>query len=222
MRERVVGKPFVDPTSVILRRPSPDTVWLGNARRGIVRGVEKGVVQFQTIYNGVVDIIEVPEKEFISTYQHTPKVSAGHVHEIHRSYAEASGATAKARAVLAGTQPTSREESSMATKKPAAPKAEKKPAAPKAEKKPAAPKAEKKPAAPKKEAPSKVEGRGRNSAFAPEMKITILAESNPKRAKAAERFALYKNGMTVAKYLELGGLLADVRWDAKQGFIKVE
>lgn len=52
-------------------------------------------------------------------------------------------------------------------------------------------------------------------------KITIvvpLAETN-KRGTAAERYALYKNGMTVGKYLELGGQLRDVAYDLRVGFI---
>lgn len=53
-------------------------------------------------------------------------------------------------------------------------------------------------------------------------KITILVEGNPKRGSAAVRYALYKNGMTVGKYIELGGQLRDVTWDAKQGWISVE
>lgn len=52
-------------------------------------------------------------------------------------------------------------------------------------------------------------------------RITILAEGNPKKGSAAVRYALYKNGMTVGKYIELGGQLRDVTWDAKMGFIQV-
>lgn len=53
-------------------------------------------------------------------------------------------------------------------------------------------------------------------------KITILVEGNPKRGTAAERYNLYKNGMTVGKYIELGGQLRDVTWDVKQGWISAE
>jgi len=53
-------------------------------------------------------------------------------------------------------------------------------------------------------------------------KITILVEGNPKRGTAAERYNLYKNGMTVGKYIELGGQLRDVTWDAKKGWISAE
>lgn len=53
-------------------------------------------------------------------------------------------------------------------------------------------------------------------------RITILAEGNPKKGSAAVRYALYKNGMTVGKYIELGGQLRDVTWDIKQGWISAE
>ena len=93
----------------------------------------------------------------------------------------------------------------------------KKAAAPKA----AAKKTAKKTAAAKK-APADGAGRpGRKPAFTDDAKISILSKENPKRAKAAERFNLYKEGMTVGKYIEAGGTRADVRWDAKQGFIKL-
>lgn len=54
------------------------------------------------------------------------------------------------------------------------------------------------------------------------LKITVLVEGNPKRGTAAQRFSLYKNGMTVGKYIERGGQLRDVTWDAKQGWISVD
>lgn len=53
-------------------------------------------------------------------------------------------------------------------------------------------------------------------------KIKILVEGNPKRGTAAERYELYKNDMTVGKYLSLGGQLRDIAWDKKVGFISVE
>lgn len=65
-------------------------------------------------------------------------------------------------------------------------------------------------------------GPGRKSAFNDSMKITLLVKENPKRAKAAERFALYKNGLTIADYVAAGGTLADVRWDTKMNFISVK
>lgn len=64
--------------------------------------------------------------------------------------------------------------------------------------------------------------RGRAPNFGGDAVITVLAKDNPKRGGAAERFALYKNGMTVDKYIAAGGKRADVNWDAAQGFIKVK
>jgi hypothetical protein len=62
--------------------------------------------------------------------------------------------------------------------------------------------------------------------FAPEAKIKIMVDENPRRGAAAERFKLYKDGMTVATYCSKfeGGrseALVHLRWDAKHGFIKV-
>lgn len=54
-------------------------------------------------------------------------------------------------------------------------------------------------------------------------KITAIQE-NPKRAGsgAHARYALYKAGMTVGEFLKAGGIPADVHWDLKQKFIKLE
>lgn len=53
--------------------------------------------------------------------------------------------------------------------------------------------------------------------------ITIVHKGdNPKRGPAAERYALYRDGMTVAEYIARGGTRRDVVWDAfHQGWIKV-
>lgn len=52
--------------------------------------------------------------------------------------------------------------------------------------------------------------------------ITIVHKGdNPKRAAAADRYDLYRNGMTVAAYIAAGGQRRDVVWDQKQGWIKV-
>lgn len=66
--------------------------------------------------------------------------------------------------------------------------------------------------------------RGRKSSYAEDAKITILAEKNPKRegTNAHARFAMYRSGMLVKTFLEKGGTGADLAWDAKHGFIKVE
>lgn len=55
-------------------------------------------------------------------------------------------------------------------------------------------------------------------------KISILVQTNPKRPNSAshERFAKYKPGMTVAEALKAGVTKADLVWDQKKGFIKLE
>lgn len=47
---------------------------------------------------------------------------------------------------------------------------------------------------------------------------SINAEAK-KRGKAAERFALYKVGMTVDEYVAAGGSRADISYDVKHNFI---
>lgn len=48
-------------------------------------------------------------------------------------------------------------------------------------------------------------------------------QPNPKRAGtgAAERYAMYREGMTVAEYLSAGGIMRDIAWDARQKFIEL-
>lgn len=55
------------------------------------------------------------------------------------------------------------------------------------------------------------------------MTIKILVEANPKRegSKSRERFAIYRNGMTIAQFIEKGGLMADVRYDEDHKFIEL-
>lgn len=74
---------------------------------------------------------------------------------------------------------------------------------------------------PKNKAP-KGEAQAETMAANRARKITILVEGNPKRGTAAERYNLYKNNMTVGKYIELGGQLRDVTWDCRQGWISAE
>lgn len=47
---------------------------------------------------------------------------------------------------------------------------------------------------------------------------------NPKRpgSKSFERFAVYKDGITVAEAVKAGVLYADLSWDVGHGFIAVE
>jgi hypothetical protein len=62
-------------------------------------------------------------------------------------------------------------------------------------------------------------------------KIKIIrTDKNPKRGKAADRFTLYKDGMSAAEYIELshskGNPKAmareDIRWDLASGFIELK
>lgn len=65
--------------------------------------------------------------------------------------------------------------------------------------------------------------------LSPTAVITVLAPANPKRRAAAVRFALYRDGMTVAGYVSAvkrrklpGGkeiALRDLLWDSKVGHI---
>lgn len=205
---------YIDPRDVVKTVPEPNTVWAGNQRRGIVLEVGPKTVMFQAIFDGALDVVEIDKKEFTAEYINTPLVSAEHLWETHRMYAAAAAMTAKARASLAAHFNSSQEMYDMATAKKSAAKA--------APAKKATPTKVAPAKAAKKEAPVEKSGPGRKSAFNDGMKITVLAKENPKRAKAAERFALYKNGMTIAEYVAAGGLIADVRWDVRQEFISVK
>lgn len=53
--------------------------------------------------------------------------------------------------------------------------------------------------------------------------ITVVHKGeNPKRGTAAERYDLYKSGMTVEAYIAAGGQRRDVVWDQKMGWITVK
>jgi hypothetical protein len=54
--------------------------------------------------------------------------------------------------------------------------------------------------------------------------ISVLVDKNPKResSDAGQRFALYKNGMTVGAALAAGVLRADISWDTRHGFISIK
>ncbi len=148
------------------------------------------------------------------------------VRQLLDTYDRASPPTQKQKSELAHRlllQHLGHEEIDMATAKKtpqpvkkAAPKAATKP-----EKKAAAPKAAAKPEKKAAAKPEKKEGSGRRGAFTLDMKIKVLAEKNPKRADAAKRFDLYKNGMSIGDYIAAGGTMADVRWDVKKQFISV-
>jgi len=53
--------------------------------------------------------------------------------------------------------------------------------------------------------------------------ITILVIANPKRqgTLACQRFDLYKDGMTVAEYIEAGGRTGDVNYDVAENYISL-
>jgi hypothetical protein len=80
----------------------------------------------------------------------------------------------------------------------------------------------KRPVAKKTAAKAEAGTRGRKPAIADTAKIKLLVKENPKRGTAAERFSLYKNGMTVGDALEAGMKRADINWDVGQGFIEVK
>ena len=54
--------------------------------------------------------------------------------------------------------------------------------------------------------------------------ITLLAGANPKRptSKAYERFAAYKDGLTVQQALDSGLTTPDLAYDAAHGYIAIE
>lgn len=85
----------------------------------------------------------------------------------------------------------------------------------------AAKKAARKSAAPKK---TKTEGVVRG--FPEDAVIKVLAKENPRRGAAAERFELYKDGMTVKQYTAKIGSRAEalvhLRWDVNKGHISVK
>jgi hypothetical protein len=54
--------------------------------------------------------------------------------------------------------------------------------------------------------------------------IVYVSPTNPKKAGSAsyDRFALYREGMTVDEFVQAGGTIADVKWDAERGHIRLE
>jgi hypothetical protein len=59
--------------------------------------------------------------------------------------------------------------------------------------------------------------------------ISLLVKDNPKRGTSRDRFALYRNGMTVEKYVAASVAAgnspslarADLRWDTTRNFIAI-
>jgi hypothetical protein len=86
--------------------------------------------------------------------------------------------------------------------------------------------------APKKVITKTVAAWRAQKAFEPTLKIYLLRKDNPKRAKAAVRFSLYKDAMTVQQYIDImkdqtpsrtaKATMADIRWDVAAGFIEVK
>lgn len=117
-----------------------------------------------------------------------------------------------------------KKEATMASKKTEAAEApaKRKPAA-KTEA-PAAP--AKKTAAAKKSTPAKkapTASAGGRRLFTEDGVITVTHKGeNPKRGTAADRYDLYRSGMTVSAYLAAGGQRRDVVWDQKMGWITVK
>ena len=68
----------------------------------------------------------------------------------------------------------------------------------------------------------KVKQRGSPN-FPTDGKISLRVESNPKRkgSKSYERFAHYKNGMTVDAVIKAGVTYADLKWDTEHGFVAI-
>lgn len=84
---------------------------------------------------------------------------------------------------------------------------------------PTTPKAPKAPKAPR----SATAGAKGRALFSEDGIITVVHKGeNPKKSTAADRFALYRSGMTVAAYIAAGGQRRDVVWDQHQGWISVK
>jgi hypothetical protein len=88
--------------------------------------------------------------------------------------------------------------------------------------------------APKKKAPAtkkvaapkvKKEGATERTRFNPneDKKIELLVDGNPRRDGGVgfKNFGLYKNGMTVAKFKEIGGKMPYLRTDVEKKFVKL-
>jgi len=72
-------------------------------------------------------------------------------------------------------------------------------------------------------------GKPRAPRFAEDQTIKVLVKDNPKKAGAAIRFALYRNGMKVSEYVKAAMKAgasesyanADLRWDSSHGWIAI-
>lgn len=63
-----------------------------------------------------------------------------------------------------------------------------------------------------------------NVKFTEDQKIKVLVDENPKRkgSSAFDKFKKYKDGMTVAQYLEKGGTRSALRYDTEHEFISIK
>jgi hypothetical protein len=57
--------------------------------------------------------------------------------------------------------------------------------------------------------------------FTDDQRITLLARENPKRGASRERFALYRDGMSVGEALAAGITRGDLKWDTDRDFISI-
>ena len=55
-------------------------------------------------------------------------------------------------------------------------------------------------------------------------RIQVCVPKNPKRVGCGgwKRFNLYKNGMKIKEFLDIGGKTIDLDWDRERGFVAVE
>ena len=70
----------------------------------------------------------------------------------------------------------------------------------------------------------KVATIGAKDRIADQRVIRLLVDKNPKRegTKAHDRFALYKDGLTVGEFLKKSGTHADIAWDQDRGFVRLD
>ena len=56
-----------------------------------------------------------------------------------------------------------------------------------------------------------------------EATIIVIAHENPKQpgSRSRTRFGLYRSGMTVQEFLNVGGLIADIYFDISRAYIAV-
>jgi hypothetical protein len=67
------------------------------------------------------------------------------------------------------------------------------------------------------------DARGKGIELRDQDRVRVLVNENPKKgtSKAAQRFANYRNGMTVAEAVEVGLTRNDLRWDIAHGYIQL-